>query len=204
MFQQILTLGGIGLIAGLASLSSSSAASTTLGEGAYSIDSVHSSILFSAVHFNVSRFYGRFNDVEGEISFDPEHPEKSSIHIVVDAASVDTHDKKRDQHLSGPDFFAAKEFESLTFTSESVRVSREATDEAPLQLEVSGKLEMVGKKRDVTALVDLVGAGAGMGGSELVGFHTRFEINRTDWGMDTMVGPLSDAIEVTISVEANR
>lgn len=204
MFQQLLILGGIGLVAGLATIASPTNAVERLPDGAYSIDAVHSSVLFSAVHFGASRFYGRFNKVSGELTFDPEHPEKSTIRVEIDAASVDTNDEKRDQHLSGPDFFASKEFQTMTFTSESVLVARKGTDELPLQLEVAGKLDMLGKKRDVTALVDLVGAGPGMRGSELVGFHTRFEIQRSNWGMDTMLGPLSDAVEVLISVEANR
>ena len=120
------------------------------------------------------------------------------------AASVDSNDTKRDQHLAGPDFFSAKEFETISFESKSVAVKRKATDEDALQLEVTGMLDMLGKKREVTAVVDLVGSGPGMRGGELIGFHTVFEINRSEWGMDYMNGPLSDEVEIILSLEAKR
>ena len=204
MFQQLIGFAGIGLIAGLATLSSPSTTAAPSVEGAYTIDAVHSSALFSAVHFGMARFYGRFNEISGELSFDPKDPTKSSIKVEIPAASVDTNDTKRDQHLSGPDFFSAKEFETISFESKTVAVKRKATEDEALQLEVTGMLDMLGKKREVTAVVDLIGAGPGMRGGEMIGFHTVFEINRSEWGMDYMNGPLSDAIEIIISVEAKR
>lgn len=204
MFQQIIGLAGIGLVAGLATLSSSSTTEAPATEGAYTIDAVHSSALFSAVHLGMSRFYGRFNEMGGELSFDPKDPTKSTIKVEIAAASVDSNDTKRDQHLAGPDFFSAKEFETISFESKSVAVKRKATDEDALQLEVTGMLDMLGKKREVTAVVDLVGSGPGMRGGELIGFHTVFEINRSEWGMDYMNGPLSDEVEIILSLEAKR
>jgi polyisoprenoid-binding protein YceI len=204
MYQQLLALGGIGLISGIAALTSTPTAPVGLEDGAYAIDAVHSSVLFSATHLGVSRFYGRFNEISGELSFDPENPTDAKINVEIAADSVDTNDGKRDQHLSGPDFFSAKEFKTLGFESTAVKVKSEATDDEPLLLEVTGMLDMVGKKRSVTAIVELVGAGKGMRGGELIGFHTTFEIQRSEWGMETMIGPLSDAIQVTISLEAAR
>ena len=205
MFQQLLGLAGLGLIASLATLTSPSTTATPSAEGAYAIDAVHSSVLFSIEHLGTSRFYGRFNELSGELTFDPKAPTKSTIRVEIPAKSVDTNDAKRDQHLTGPDFFSAKEFETITFESTAVKVHRKATDDEALQLEVVGTFDMLGKKREVTAIVDLVGAGPGMRGGELVGFHTRFEIKRSDWGMDFYVdGPLGDAVEITLSLEAAR
>lgn len=205
MFQPLLTLGSLVLVGALfIPTSATPTANAAAVEGAYRVDAVHSSALFSVIHFGASRVYGRFNDVTGSIEFDPASPENSKVTIEIDAASVDTHDKKRDQHLRGPDFFASKEFPTLSFTSKSVKVAREAKGEEPLVLEVEGQLELAGKKRPLTVMVTQVGAGKGMGGTELVGFETKFSITRSDFGIDYMVGGLSDNVDVILSVEAGR
>ena len=52
--------------------------------------------------------------------------------------------------------------------------------------------------------VEQVGAGDGMGGTKLVGFETHFGFNRSDFGMDFMLGGISDEIGVILSVEAGK
>lgn len=203
MFQVLAAAGGLLLTAALV-LPSPTAAPSAAPKGGFAIDSVHSSILFSAVHFGASRFYGRFNEVGGEIQFDAAAPETASITIEIDATSVDSNDKKRDQHLSGPDFFSSKEFPTMTFTSTSVKVLSKASDDSPLRLEVTGTMEAGGKKQTEVIEVVQVGSGKGMGGVELVGFESHFTIKRSDYGMDYMLGGISDEVGMIISLEAGR
>jgi len=203
MLQTLTALGSL-VLAGALLMPSPSTTNAPIAEGAYRVDAVHSSALFSAVHFGASRFYGRFNEVSGSIEFDPAKPTASKVTIEIDVASVDTHDTKRDQHLRGPDFFASKEFPTMSFTSKSVKVAHAAKDDQPLVLEVTGELELAGKKRPLTAMVTQVGSGSGMGGTELVGFETKFSITRSDFGVDYMVGGISDNVDVILSVEAGR
>jgi polyisoprenoid-binding protein YceI len=40
----------------------------------FKIDPVHSSIVFSIKHLGVTDFYGRFNDVSGQVVFDKADP----------------------------------------------------------------------------------------------------------------------------------
>jgi len=204
MFQALSTLGGLALVAALVLPNSTSVTAPNTAADAYRVDPVHSSAVFSAIHFGASRFYGRFNDVSGSIEFDAAKPEVAKVSIEIDVASVDTHDKKRDQHLSGPDFFSAKEFPTMSFESESVKVLRPASATEKLLLEVTGKLEILGKSRPMVVEVEQVGAGDGMGGTKLVGFETHFGFNRSDFGMDFMLGGISDEIGVILSVEAGK
>jgi len=203
MLQPLFALGSLA-VAGALLFPSSSAKVPEPSDGAFRVDPVHSSVLFSTIHFGASRFYGRFNEVGGSIEFDPAHPGDSKVTIEIDMASVDTHDKKRDQHLRGPDFFAAKEFPVMTFTSKSVKVLKQAATGQPLTLEVTGEVELAGKKKPLTVRVAQVGAGQGMGGAELVGFETRFSLTRSDFGIDYMVGPIGDEVDVILSLEAGR
>jgi polyisoprenoid-binding protein YceI len=43
-----------------------------------------------------------------------------------------------------------------------------------------------------------------MKGEYRSGFETSFEIKRSDFGMNTMIGPLGDEVRLTISVEGIR
>lgn len=203
MFQQIALLGGLALATAIITTNPTQPTTATQAEGAYSVDGVHSSVVFHTIHSGAARFYGTFNDISGSIEFDEAKPEKSSVKISIDASSVDSNNGKRDQHLSGPDFLNSKEFETISFESKTVKVAKKAKGDEPMMLEVTGELDFVGKKREITAMVEHVGSGKGMGGSEIVGFEARFEISRAEFGIDS-VGGLSDEIGLIVSVEANR
>ncbi|MDF1798469.1 MAG: YceI family protein [Planctomycetota bacterium] len=204
MLQSLSILGGLVLGAALLVPGPATAPSTTVEDGVWTIDAVHSTALFSAVHLGASRFYGRFNELSGEITFDPAKPEASSVKFTIPVDSVDTNSSKRDQHLRGPDFFSSKEFATASFESKSVKVAQKAADDKPLMLEVTGELELAGKKREVTAMVEQVGMGPGSRGGELVGFEARLTIQRSDFGIDYMLGGLSDDVQLILSVEAAR
>lgn len=204
MYQPVGILGGLALAAALVLPGNRPEPSAAPGEAAYVVDGLHSSVLFSVVHLGAARFYGRFNEVGGEIEFDPDRPEEARIRVEIAAGSIDTNSEKRDQHLRGPDFFSSKEFEKLTFESTSAKVAREKGAGGSLALEVTGELEIAGRKREITVLAEQVGAGKGRGGAELIGFHSRFTIQRSDFGVDYMPGGLSEEVEVIISLEAAR
>ncbi len=125
MYQPVGILGGLALAAALVLPGNRPEPSAAPGEAAYVVDGLHSSVLFSVVHLGAARFYGRFNEVGGEIEFDPDRPEEARIRVEIAAGSIDTNSEKRDQHLRGPDFFSSTEFEKLTFESTSAQVARE-------------------------------------------------------------------------------
>ena len=87
-----------------------------MGPGAlYEIDTTHSMIIFRAKHNGVSYNYGRFNEFTGEIMINAIAVPESMVEFEVKAASVDTGNEKRDQHLRSSDFFSAKQFPLITF-----------------------------------------------------------------------------------------
>lgn len=203
MLQQIATLGGLALATVALTLPTSTPANSSAPEGAYTVDTNHSSVVFHTIHSGTARFYGTFNDFTGTIEFDEAKPEDASVKFSIDAASVDSRNSKRDQHLMSPDFLNSKEFESISFESKKVKVAKKAKGDQPLMLEVTGMLDFVGKQQEVTAMVEHVGSGSGMGGTEIVGFEAQFEISRKAFGIDK-VGGLSDEIGLIVSVEAAR
>ncbi len=173
-------------------------AAAPLAAESFEVDGGHSSVLFRIKHMKVAYFYGRFNDVSGTILLDEEDPTKSTASITIKAASVDSNSEKRDEHITGPDFLDAKQFPELKFTSKSVK-----RDGAVWKM--TGDLEMRGTRKSVSLDFEKTGEAAGRGGGTVAGFHSRFTIDRTEWGMDYMAGgPLGNEIEMTVSLEAKR
>ena len=67
--------------------------------GTYEVDGGHSSVVFSTKHLDVSRFYGRFNEVSGSIDFNEADVTQSRVSIEIPTASVDSNSEQRDGHL---------------------------------------------------------------------------------------------------------
>ncbi len=167
-------------------------------EGAFTIDSVHSAVIFKIKHMNVSTSWGRFNDPTGEFYFDDAHPEHSSVQVSVDVEKIDTANAKRDGHLRSPDFFAAKEYPTISFTSTSVKKAGEG------KFEVTGNLNLKGKTKEVTVVMTKVGEGPGMGGATVSGYDTTLTIKRTDFGIDYGTQFVGDEVTLHISLEGGR
>ena len=164
----------------------------------YEVDTAHSMIIFRAKHNGVSYNYGRFNEFTGAIRMDETDVSKSTVEFEVKAASVDTGNEKRDQHLRSSDFFSAKQFPLITFKSTKVSPKEGKED----VLEVTGDLELHGVKKSITVDVEITGRATGRDGESLIGFESIFTIKRSEFGMTYGMGPVSDDIRLTVSVEA--
>ena len=164
----------------------------------FTIDSVHSSVLFSVKHYNVGKFYGRFNEVKGNFNYDASAPEKSSVEATIPTASVDTNSKGRDKHLRSADFFSAKEFPEIHFKSGSVKSMSEN------QLEIEGNLTLRGITKKIKAIATKTGEGPGRKGKSLIGFEVKFSINRNDFGVKYGAGVLSDQVDIILAIEAAK
>ena len=160
----------------------------------FKIDPVHSSIVFSIKHLGVTDFYGRFNDVSGQVVFDKADPAKSSVELTIPVESIDTHFAKRDQHLKSPDFFNAKQFPAIVFKSKSV----EGTGE---NYKVTGDLNLHGVTKPLTLDIKRGPDAKGPEGEIRGGGETRFAIKRSDFGMNFMQGALGDEVTVFLSLE---
>jgi polyisoprenoid-binding protein YceI len=89
----------------------------------WKLDPSHTSIGFSVPHLVVSSVDGRFKEASAKINLDDADLTKSEVAVEINAASIDTGDAKRDDHLKSPDFFDAKKFPKLSFKSTKVAKS---------------------------------------------------------------------------------
>lgn len=164
----------------------------------YEIDTTHSMIIFRAKHNGVSYNYGRFNEFSGEIMISADAVIERTVEFEVKAASIDTGNKKRDQHLRSSDFFSAKQFPLITFKSTEVS-EKEGKEDI---LEVTGDLELHGVKKSITVDAKITGRAKGKDGESLIGFESIFTIKRSEFGMTYGMASVSDDIQITVSIEA--
>lgn len=172
----------------------------TLAEakGSYKIDAGHSVAIFAVSHAGLSTSYGRFNKLSGSLNIDGD-PSKSSISIEIDAKSIFTADRKRDEHLMGPDFFNVAQFPTITFKSKSIAQAGAG------HYDVKGDLTIHGVTKEVAVKMKHVGAGEfAMDKSYRTGFEGDFTIKRSDFDMKNMMGAVGDDVRLILSIEAIR
>jgi polyisoprenoid-binding protein YceI len=169
----------------------------------YQIDRSHSEVRFRVRHL-LSRVGGQFKDFTGEVVFDPDRPEASSVNVRIDAASIDTGVSDRDMHLRSDDFFAVEKHPDLTFVSD--RVVRTGAD----SFTVHGTLTIRGISRHVELPVDYLGSARNPYGKDLAAFEGAIRLNRKDFGLtwnaalETGGFLVGDDVEVTLNIEAVR
>jgi polyisoprenoid-binding protein YceI len=91
--------------------------------GTYKIDASHSMAEFVGRHLMVTKVRGRFTDFDGEIVVG-ETPEDSAVNVTIQAASIDSGEQRRDDHLRGADFLDVEQFPTLEFHSRKVEQSK--------------------------------------------------------------------------------
>lgn len=144
--------------------------------GTYALDTTHSTVGFVVRHLMVSKVRGGFREFEGTVVV-ADDPTQSSVHTVIQAASVDTGDAQRDGHLKSGDFFDIEKYPTLEFTSSKV------TPVSGSNWKVEGALTIHGVTRTVILDVEFNGAGGDPYGGTRAGFSASTEIDREDFGM---------------------
>lgn len=169
--------------------------------GTYAFDEkgAHQFIMFKISHLGYSWLYGRFNDFDGEFTYDAENPENSSVSVTVDTSSVDSNHAERDKHLRSDDFLDVSKYPEATFSSKRVEVDDEG------EADIIGDLTLHGVTKEVTLDVEMLGHGEDPWGGYRMGFEASTEFNLDDFGISyEKLGEASREVELIISVEGIR
>jgi polyisoprenoid-binding protein YceI len=161
----------------------------------YKIDPVHSSVGFSIRHF-FTQVPGAFTKFGGTIVVDRDNPEKNSVEATIDVPSVDTRNTRRDDDLRSKNYFAAEQFPTIAFKSNSWKKTGAET------FDVIGDLTIKGVTKQVVLKVKSLGFGPGMPGKMISGWQATTTLNRNDFGITAAQGMLGKEVDVTINVEA--
>ncbi|WP_416983927.1 YceI family protein [Streptomyces sp. T028] len=175
-------------------------ATTTLGEltGDYVLDPAHSRIGFAARAAMVAKVRGRFDAFEGRVRLDGDTPSKSTARLTIRAQSIQTRNRKRDDHLRGGDFLDSDHHPAITFTSTRVRQTGGTT------FQVTGDLDLRGVTRPVTVDVELTDSGDDARGGFRVDFTGSATINRRDWTVNGAGGLVGDKVTLRFDIAAIR
>lgn len=145
----------------------------------FRIDADHSTVGFSVRVFGgLSEVRGEFPAVDGSVRYDPASPERSSVRVAIDAASVDTGNDGRDEHLRSADFFDVERFPAITFASQ--RITREGEEfvvRGPLTIrDVTRTVELRLRRRHAEPVVEAFGVPS-------IAFEGSLEIDRKAFGV---------------------
>jgi polyisoprenoid-binding protein YceI len=145
--------------------------------GTYTLDPAHSRIGFVARHAMVTKVRGAFNEFEGTATLDGANPASSRAQVTINAASIDTRNAQRDEHLRSNDFLAMQDYPQITFVSTGARQVDDTT------FELTGDLTIKGVTNAVTIPFSYEGAAKDPFGNLRAGFEGSVTINRKDYGI---------------------
>lgn len=164
----------------------------------YTIDESHTHVGFSVKHLMITNVNGEFKTYNAEIDFDAKTKTFNKLNAVIDTASIDTDNQKRDEHLKSEDFFASEKFPKMTFQMTSYKVDG---DEGI----ATGNLTIRGITKEVKLKVEDLGTVKDFKNVNRVGFILKGKINRMDydlkWNKALEAGGVAVSEEVKLIVE---
>jgi polyisoprenoid-binding protein YceI len=171
----------------------------------WTLDPAHSSAQFSVRHMMVSNVRGEFGKVTGTVQGDETKPTEAVIAATIDAASINTREPKRDEHLRSADFLDVAAHPRISFASRKIEPAGNG------KFKVTGDLTLHGVAREVVLDVsDLTPPVTDPSGKTRAGATATTKINRKDFGinwskaMDNGGVVVGDEVAITIDVEATK
>ena len=149
----------------------------------------------------ISNVRGEFTKISGSAVLNPADLTKSTVEITIEAASVNTREPQRDEHLRSADFFDVASYPTLTFRSKRIE-SLGAEN-----FKLTGDLTIRGVTKEVT--FDVEGPTPSVKdpwGNIRAGVTASAKLNRKDFGLVwnalTEAGGIVVGDDVKITIEA--
>jgi polyisoprenoid-binding protein YceI len=137
--------------------------------GSWVLDPRASSVRLKAKVMGLIPVNGVFREVTGSGTVRPDGEVSGTLTVA--AASVDTHNARRDKHLRSADFFDTAHHRDITFTADGLRASGHSVT-------VTGALTVRGQTRPLS-----VEAAAAVRGDGEVTLEASLRINRAGFGL---------------------
>jgi polyisoprenoid-binding protein YceI len=161
------------------------------------IDNTHSSIQFSVPFVGVTEVTGNFERFCGLFYFNETNMAESKMELFIDASSINTGLRIRDKDLRN-DYLEADKYPIINFTSTAI------TSPGPGNLDVTGELDLHGKKKTVRLSISVIGDLTNSDGGRELGMKLMpIMLPRRDYGiMEGTIGSgtVGDSITVTATV----
>lgn len=175
--------------------------------GTYTLDPDHTTVLFKVDHIGLSNFTAQFRKMDGALLLDPAAPEKASLNVEIETASLDTKTNPElgfDKTMTGKKWLDAKTYPKITFVSSSVVMTDDNT------ALVTGDLTLHGVTHRQTLNVKFnggYGPGAVDPNGSRIGFSATGSLKRSDFGISYGIPAegsrlgVSDEVKIIIETE---
>jgi polyisoprenoid-binding protein YceI len=168
--------------------------------GKWSVDAARSSVAFAVKHMMFATVNGRFREFDGTLELGEDAPRASGV---VQAATIDTSEPVRDEHVrDSPDFFDVERYPEITFTSTSL----DYLDGG--RLHIAGELTMRGVTHEIKLDGQINATGPEGPGNGRIELTLRGELNRRDFGLtwnqavETGGALLGNKVKVVLEISA--
>ena len=142
----------------------------------WTLDPAHSAVTFSAKHMMLTTVRGNMKIRDIELDFNPDDLGASSVRATLDAASIDTGQEARDQHLRSPDFLDTQAHPTIEFVSSRIEQSGE-------RYAIHGALTIRGETRPAVLAAEYAGIVPNLQGGQRAAFSARTKIDREEFGL---------------------
>jgi len=166
--------------------------------GTWKFDPMHTQVEFSAKHLGMMTVRGHFAEVMATGQLYPDQPERSSVDVTINTASIRTHNEQRDNDLRSSTFLEVQKYPTITF--KSTKIEQKSADRGAL----TGDLTIKGVTHPVTLNVVKYGEFSDPRMGHRIGYAAETRINRKEFGMefDAMLdGKFIVSHEIQINIE---
>jgi polyisoprenoid-binding protein YceI len=171
----------------------------------WQLDPMHTQVEFAVKHLGMMTVRGHFTDVQASGDINVEHPDASSVEVVIQTESIRTHNERRDNDLRTSNFLDVEHYPTITFKSTKIESAGSA------RYTMTGDLTIKGNTRPVSLAVVNYGDFNDPNMGHRIGYGAETQILRKDFGLNVdmlMDGRLviGNEIQITIQgelVEAN-
>jgi polyisoprenoid-binding protein YceI len=169
---------------------------SVIPEGKWSVDLPRSSVTFAMKHMMLATVNGRFREFDGMLEIGSGAPRATGV---VKAASIDTNEPVRDEHLRhSPDFFDVERHPEIGFNLTRIDHLN------------GGRFRIVGDLtiRGVTCEIELNGTRREADGDERIELELRGALNRRDFGLtwnqalETGGALLGNKVKIALEISA--
>jgi polyisoprenoid-binding protein YceI len=165
----------------------------------WTIEPHYSTVQFSIKHLFFFTVEGTFTEVNGRITRKNSDIGQTTVEAVIEVASLNTGNPKRDAHLQSADFFDARQFPEIYFQSTKVEKGRDIDT-----LSITGMLTIKGESREIQFEVMEVDSSHSPQGDEVAYYAMQTTLNRSDYGITRSRGLIGERLKVTTYIQAMK
>ncbi|MCT4602983.1 MAG: YceI family protein [Marinifilum sp.] len=142
-----------------------------------------SNIEFRIANLGANKVKGNFTNMKGTVKFDPKNISQAKFDVCLDATTLNTRMKKRDETLKGPKYFDVNNYPEICFKSKTV-------SRIGMNYKVTGMLKMHGESKDVEIIFNY----------SRNTFTGKLKVNRLDFKIGPKSGVLvGKEVDITIT-----